>query len=148
MHDPTGTSVGTLNKDLREVNTLFKDGQYTLPRRKAQLMNALILLLVNAPREAAIDSKWLMMVSDIGATKAKLMKHDPGAFDVDDFISQLVLNMGGGEDLTEELDGSEWAKIGRKALAKSRRVPTIGFMQVSFESLWHPFGSVLIYFGI
>ena len=68
------------------------------------------------------------MASDIGATKAKLLKHDAGAFDVDDFVSQLVLSMGGAEDLGEPLHGSEWAKLGRKALAKSRRVPTIGFM--------------------
>jgi non-structural maintenance of chromosomes element 4 len=69
-----------------------------------------------------------MMASDIGATKAKLLKHDAGAFEVDDFISQLLLSMGASEDITDPLDASGWAKIGRKALAKSRRVPTIGFM--------------------
>jgi non-structural maintenance of chromosomes element 4 len=83
---------------------------------------------VTEPREAALDSKWLMMASDIGVTKAKLLKHDTGVFDVDDFISQLVLSMGGAEDVGEQLDGGGWAKIGRKALAKSKRVPTMGFM--------------------
>jgi len=108
IHDPTNTSVGVLTKDLNQMNKLFRH--------------------VKAPREAALDSRWLMMASDIGATKAKLLKHDAGAFEVDDFISKLILDMGGAEDDGEELDGAGWAKIGRKALAKSRRVPTIGFM--------------------
>lgn len=83
---------------------------------------------MKAPHEATIDSKYLIMASDIGATKAKLLKHDPGGFEVDDFLSQLVIAMGGSVEDGEELDGQGWAKIGRKALARSARVPTIGFM--------------------
>ena len=53
---------------------------------------------VTAPREAALDSKWLMMVSDIGAAKAKAMKLDVGAFEIDDYIARLQHLMGGDED--------------------------------------------------
>lgn len=95
---------------------------------EAQLADGVSIYSVEAPREAALDSKWLMMAADISATKVKLLKHGAGAFEVDEFISKLIVDMGGGEDAERELDGSQWARIGRKALAKSKRVPTIGFM--------------------
>lgn len=68
------------------------------------------------------------------------MKSGSGSFDVDDFITKLVNYMGGGKNLKEEhlerhLEGEDtsdvaldWYKIGRKAMAKSRRVPAMGFM--------------------
>jgi hypothetical protein len=76
----------------------------------------------------------------MGAQKARAMKSGSGAFDVDEFISKLVTFMGGRKALVEdqsenasdaEEDGEaamDWEKIGRKALAKSRRVPVMGFM--------------------
>jgi non-structural maintenance of chromosomes element 4 len=80
------------------------------------------------------------MASSMGAQKARAMKSGSGAFDVDEFISKLVTFMGGRKSLIEEQSANEsdaegdsecamdWDKIGRKALAKSRRVPVIGFM--------------------
>lgn len=70
------------------------------------------------------------------------MKSSSGAFDVDDFISRLINFMGGNKSMDSELpdesDASEdggmpldWERLGRKALAKSRRVPTMDFMSVS-----------------
>ena len=66
------------------------------------------------------------------------MRSDTGGFDIDDFIAKLVTFMGGrkfdqdrhdDDDLEPEDDAMlDWEKIGRKALAKSRRVPTIDFM--------------------
>lgn len=71
------------------------------------------------------------------------MKSGSGAFDVDDFVSKLITFMGGRKPLEESLpqdsdDGEDgdgeasldWDRIGRKALAKSRRVPVMGFMSV------------------
>ena len=83
------------------------------------------------------------------------MKAGAGAFDVDDFVSKLITFMGGrrggggagpksrhaGEynddededDEDDEEDDDEplnWERIGRKALAKSRRVPVMDFMCV------------------
>ena len=76
----------------------------------------------------------------MGATKARAMKSGSGAFDMDDFISKLITFMGGrrGDQLSDESEVDDddaghrldWEKIGRKALAKSRRVPTIDFMCV------------------
>ena len=65
------------------------------------------------------------------------MKLGSAAFDMDDFVSKLVTFMGGRQRFEDD-DGDEmevveegaldWDKIGRKALAKSRRVPVTGFM--------------------
>ncbi|RDB25208.1 Non-structural maintenance of chromosome element 4 [Hypsizygus marmoreus] len=96
---------------------------------------------VKGPQEATLDSHFLLMASSMGAQKARAMKSGSGAFDVDEFVSKLITFMGGRKTLEEhaanesdaefEEDGGavlEWTKIGRKALAKSRRVPAMGFM--------------------
>ncbi|KAJ2916752.1 hypothetical protein MD484_g3670, partial [Candolleomyces efflorescens] len=102
---------------------------------------------VKQPQEATLDSTFLLIASNVGAQKARAMKSGSGTFDVDDFISQLVTYMGGGKRVADEnierhLNGDDavdtpldWAKIGRKAMAKSRRVPAMGFMRgpLSFE---------------
>lgn len=84
----------------------------------------------------------------MGAAKAKAMKNDSGGFDVDDFVSKLVTFMGGRKgDVHKHSEGSDgfsqqaeeeeeddydslldWEKVGRLALAKSHRAPTIDFM--------------------
>ncbi|KAK7005620.1 Non-structural maintenance of chromosomes element 4 [Favolaschia claudopus] len=93
---------------------------------------------VKGPQEATLDSAFLLMASNMGAQKARAMKSGSGSFDVDDFVTKLLTFMGGvkhldatdsdGEDV--EMDGTplQWDRIGRKALAKSRRVPALGFM--------------------
>ena len=94
------------------------------------------------------------------AAKARAMKAGAGAFDIDDFVSKLITFMGGrrsggggggpkdrerpssqedadyDEDVDDEEDDDEddeplnWERIGRKALAKSRRIPVMDFMCV------------------
>ncbi|KAI0320896.1 Nse4 C-terminal-domain-containing protein [Amylostereum chailletii] len=92
---------------------------------------------VLAPQEATLDSNFLLTASNMGAAKARAMKAGGSAFDVDDFISKLITYMGGrtanGDDSDEENPEAsagplDWEKIGRKALAKSRRVPAMDFM--------------------
>ncbi|TFK73968.1 hypothetical protein BDN72DRAFT_789911 [Pluteus cervinus] len=96
---------------------------------------------VKGPQEATLDSRFLLVTSTIGAQKARAMKSGSGAFDMDEFVTKLIGFMGGrkqledqvGEgDSEEDIDDSEspleWGKIGRKALAKSRRVPALSFM--------------------
>jgi hypothetical protein len=69
------------------------------------------------------------------------MKSGGSAFDVDEFVSKLITFMGGRKLLEDQLpddsgadhdgDGDsplDWEKIGRKALAKSCRVPMLDFM--------------------
>ena len=92
-------------------------------------------LLVLAPQEATLDSSFLLNASNMGAAKARAMKAGGGAFDVDDFVAKLLRYMSG---VAEAVDPDEvapdmappldWEKIGRKAMAKSRRVPAIEFM--------------------
>jgi non-structural maintenance of chromosomes element 4 len=108
--------------------------------------------VVKNPQEATLDSHFLLMASNIGAQKARAMKSGTGAFDIDDFISKLVRYMGVQRGLqNEDQEGSDredetaagfdldWAKVARKALAKSRRVPAMSFMFVSLDrKLIHP----------
>jgi hypothetical protein len=71
------------------------------------------------------------------------MKLGSAAFDIDDFVSKLAIFMGGRHELADdasELDDigdcvMDWEKVGRRALAKSRRVPVMGFMLVIFQKL-------------
>lgn len=95
---------------------------------------------MKGPQEATLDSHFLLMASNMGAQKARAMKSGSGAFDVDEFVSKLITFMGGRKPLDGHAEDSDtddrdeaglfldWAKIGRKALAKSRRVPAMGFM--------------------
>ncbi|KAJ6500013.1 Nse4 C-terminal-domain-containing protein [Mycena vitilis] len=93
---------------------------------------------VRGPQEATLDSQFLLMASNMGAQKARAMKSGSGSFDIDDFVAKLVTFMGGAGQLdVDDFDGEDaegngaplqWDRIGRKALAKSRRVPAMGFM--------------------
>jgi len=93
---------------------------------------------VKNPTEATLDSTVLRNVSSIGAQKARAMKLGSAAFDLDDFVSKLAIFMGGRHELADDaselddIDDSvlDWEKVGRRALAKSRRVPVMGFMFV------------------
>ena len=75
--------------------------------------------------------------------KVQAMRSGTGSFDIDDFVSQLLHYMrdtpaanvveededGEGESHVDENDAPlRWDKIGRKALAKSHRVPVMDFM--------------------
>ena len=74
------------------------------------------------------------------------MKSGSGAFDTDEFVARLLTFMGGrkhaspapadddDDDSDYEDDGGilDWERIGRRALAKSRRVPAMDFMCVSY----------------
>jgi len=95
---------------------------------------------VKAPQEATMDAQLLLRASTMGAQKARSMKSGIGAFDIDEFVSKLITFMGGRKQMDQNLDDSDveddtggdapldWEKIGRKALAKSRRVPVMDFM--------------------
>jgi len=85
------------------------------------------------------------MASNVGAQKVRAMKSGSGAFDIDEFVSKLVnllkddkapedvyADDSDGEDSNDHLLPLDWDRIGRKAMAKSRRVPMMGFMWVLF----------------
>ncbi|KDQ28038.1 hypothetical protein PLEOSDRAFT_1104716 [Pleurotus ostreatus PC15] len=100
-----------------------------------------LFMNVKGPQEATLDSAFLLMASNIGAQKARAMKSGTGTFDVDEFITKLLSFMGGAQQMEDQLpedsddeqvDSADaplnWEKIGRKALAQSRRVPVMDFM--------------------
>lgn len=84
------------------------------------------------------------MASNMGAQKARAMKSGTGSFDVDEFIVKLRNFMSGGlktdavpaEDDEDESEYNvealklDWDRIGRLAMAKSRRAPALTFMCV------------------
>ncbi|KAF6760295.1 Nse4 C-terminal-domain-containing protein [Ephemerocybe angulata] len=98
---------------------------------------------VKQPQEATLDSNLLLLASNLGASKARAMKSGSGTFDVDDFISKLVVYMGGAKLLDEENAGATdgWPRLRQmwlwtgprldgKHWRKSRRAPAMGFMYV------------------
>ncbi|KDQ21921.1 hypothetical protein BOTBODRAFT_123870 [Botryobasidium botryosum FD-172 SS1] len=129
-----------LRRDYREIieeqkaNKQNIDGLSIDQMAKTLARSDLLFDKVRAPQEATLDSQFLLLSSDIGALKARAMKADVGGFDVDDFITKLALFMGGrrakGDDLDDDggADILDWAKIGRKALGRSRKVPGLNFM--------------------
>ncbi|KAJ6554426.1 Nse4 C-terminal-domain-containing protein [Mycena capillaripes] len=89
--------------------------------------------------EATLDSSFLVKTVNINIQKARGLKFGTGAFNVEDFVTKLVVFMGGyrppddadaeaASDVEEDESPLDWAKLGRRALAKSRRVPAMGFM--------------------
>ncbi|KAI0643239.1 Nse4 C-terminal-domain-containing protein [Trametes meyenii] len=122
LADNQDLSTEEVADKLRSANRLFKQ--------------------VKAINEATKDSGLLLTISQIGAAKARAMKSGSGAFDVDDFVARLITYMGGRKPIASVDDGEEdeeeseydagapldWEKIGRRALAKSRRVPAMDFM--------------------
>lgn len=113
--------------------------------------------IVKAPQEATLDSMMLVNLSNMGAVKARAMKSGTGSFDMDDFVAKLITFMGGrkgGEMLGNADDDAEddyedpsqplrWDLIGKKALAKSRRVPVSDYMSVDLSSFCYPFSFYL-----
>ena len=98
-------------------------------------------LSVKGPQEATLDSAFLVMASNMGAQKARAMKSGGSGFDIDEFVSKLITFMGGRRPMEDQLPEDsdvedpdygevplDWERIGRKALAKSRRVPVPDFM--------------------
>ncbi|EMD35793.1 hypothetical protein CERSUDRAFT_156525 [Gelatoporia subvermispora B] len=117
--NPSEISTERLTESVRRADNLFNQ--------------------VKGTSEATLDSMLLVQASQAGAARARAMKAGGGAFDVDDFITRLVTFMGGRKDVNirddsdeeeEELDSGmlDWSRIGRRALAKSRRVPAMDFM--------------------
>lgn len=96
---------------------------------------------VKGTGEATLDSDLLVKASVQSAMMARAMKSGSGAFDIDDYVSKLVIFMGGRHDVQEvdeDDDGSydddgdgaqlDWERIGWKAMAKSHRAPVMDFM--------------------
>ncbi|XP_006461191.1 hypothetical protein AGABI2DRAFT_192724 [Agaricus bisporus var. bisporus H97] len=120
--NPASLGVENLQQQLEKADELFQK--------------------VKGPSEATLDSHFLLMASNVGAQKARAMKSGTGSFDMDEFITKVRNFMNGGlkpENIPEEDDEIDpdyntesskldWDRIGRLALAKSRRAPALSFM--------------------
>ncbi|KAJ3805974.1 Nse4 C-terminal-domain-containing protein [Lentinula aff. lateritia] len=86
--------------------------------------------------EATLDSSVLLQLTASHAQMARSLKSGSGAFDIDDYLAKLVSFMGGHKLDNQNPDADDalldapldWDKIGRTTLAKSKRVPVVGFM--------------------
>ncbi|KAJ3993335.1 Nse4 C-terminal-domain-containing protein [Lentinula boryana] len=95
--------------------------------------------------EATLDSSVLMQLTASHAQMARSLKSGLGAFDMDDYLVKLVTFMGGHKPDNQNPDDPDaddalldapldWDQIGRRALAKSRRVPVVGFIKNELQS--------------
>ncbi|RHZ44827.1 hypothetical protein Glove_709g6 [Diversispora epigaea] len=104
--------------------------------------NELIQKVKNT-HEATLDSSLLVKTSILGVQKARRMKLDSNAFDVDDYISKLITLMGGRQiDDDEEDPVLNWKLVGDIASRCTFRVPTMEFMlgPLSIEQKERRFG--------
>ncbi|CAG8635812.1 14148_t:CDS:2 [Acaulospora morrowiae] len=79
---------------------------------------------VKNTHEATLDSRLLVLTSDLGVQKARLMKLDSNMFDADDYISKLITLMGGRQVSDEEEPTLNWKEVGEIASHYTQRVPT------------------------
>ncbi|KAJ7821660.1 Nse4 C-terminal-domain-containing protein [Mycena leptocephala] len=118
-HDPLADyTPEELETKVAEANELFEDVKNT--------------------GEATLDSSFLVRTVNINIQKARGLKFGTGAFSIEDFVTRLVGFMGGykppeevsseASDVEEDDAPLDWGKVGRRAMAKSRRVPAMGFM--------------------
>ncbi|KAF9439163.1 nuclear protein [Entomortierella beljakovae] len=82
---------------------------------------------VNAPQEATLDSKFLVLSADLGTQRAKQLRMGQGGFDETEYISRLVTKMGG-HDIDNEQMGMDWSAIGRVAAKWTQKAPSMDFM--------------------
>jgi hypothetical protein len=88
---------------------------------------------VKQPYEATLDSRLLVLSADIHHEKARKMRIEYGAFDVDEYITKLGSIMQQPsiqlEDMLEEnTTFMDWTSLGRMASAYMRTAPTVDFM--------------------
>jgi hypothetical protein len=143
-HTPTELEI-----KVHRADELFQDGALISCLRCTPLFTR--PHSVKSTGEATLDSSFLFKTTTINSRKARALKFGTGAFSVDDFVTRLVSYMGGfkppedpasePDDDDVEQDGGDdepldWDRIGRRAMAKSRRVPAMGFMCVLHLNLF------------
>ncbi|KAF8214628.1 Nse4 C-terminal-domain-containing protein [Mycena galopus ATCC 62051] len=137
-----------IRRGYRSLHKIIDDShvKQTPTELKANVKRADVLFdKVKDLQDATLDSAFLVKATTSGARYARELKFGSGTFDVDDFVTKMIVFMGGyrppddvsseASDIEEDDAYLDWGKIGRRALAKSRRVPAMGFMMgpLSFE---------------
>jgi len=129
--DLPNLQVRQLVAQQERANTLFEKGHTLSSSADISLSS----FAVRNPQEAALDSKVLLQNSEMSAAMARAMKHDAGAFDVDDYLAKILVFLGGAnagvaDDEFDELEDASltWGRIGSRVLRHSRRAVCIDFM--------------------
>ncbi|KAJ1951759.1 hypothetical protein IWQ62_006377, partial [Dispira parvispora] len=130
-----------LRREYRQLIQCTEENRTELVQSDAQglvqsLQNANALYeKVKNTYEASLDSRFLIMSSDIGTQKAKMMRIDHDSYDVDEYfikLNNLVQGSHPVEGLEEyppdKLLGTYWNKLGSVVAKYSRRAPTSDFM--------------------
>jgi hypothetical protein len=71
----------------------------------------------------------MLQNAEMGAAMARAMKHDADAFDIEEYIGELVKFMGGQplDELDEDVE-LDWLKIGQRFHPHSRKAPAMDHM--------------------
>ncbi|EJD03215.1 uncharacterized protein FOMMEDRAFT_140916 [Fomitiporia mediterranea MF3/22] len=135
-----------LRQDYRKLqdNELLLDPKAIKSEALTQMVQRADTLFskVKGPQEATLDSSFLVTAATLGNAKARSMRAGAGGFEIDDLVARLFTFMGGhrpgeeritedGENVDPDVEGDrplDWSAVGRKAMAKSRRVPAQDFM--------------------
>lgn len=95
---------------------------------------------VRRTREAALDSQFLVLVSDLGREQVQHLQTGIVTFEPHTFAEKLITFLGGrhvggetdgeeeGETQHKRLDSLNWEKMGKIAINSLRRTPTVEFM--------------------
>jgi hypothetical protein len=84
---------------------------------------------VKNTHEATLDSKLLVLSSDLGLQKARRMKLGSNCFDTDDFILKICYQLRiNDNDVNDDEGCYDWKTIGKHATQATLRVPSISFM--------------------
>ncbi|KAJ7865548.1 Nse4 C-terminal-domain-containing protein [Mycena leptocephala] len=113
--------------------------KYTPPELKTKVKEAdKLFAKVKGTQEAILDFSFLVKTSTTNIRDVRALQFGTGPFDVEDFVIRLITFMGGHKppehvspedsDIEEDDSPLDWGKVGRRTLAKSRRVPAMGFM--------------------
>lgn len=131
-------------RSLKEMHTSVAD---TTTAQLAEALRGLDATFdrVRAPAEATLDAKALRLYAETGALKARNMKIDANAFDLDEFVARVGKVMSkdrvtwagsDGEEADEEDEGPggqiDWEKMGKFVMKYSRRAPVMDVMCALF----------------
>uniref|UniRef100_A0A8D0BE30 Non-structural maintenance of chromosomes element 4 n=1 Tax=Salvator merianae TaxID=96440 RepID=A0A8D0BE30_SALMN len=152
VNDADETARRLLRQQYRELMcSVQQNREMMLSTRNDKLTEALedankLFIGVSRPREAALDSQFLVLASDLGKEKANQLYSDMTVFDPSAFAEDLLAFMGfncletEGSDAEEEqfadgyLPGNAWLKLGSEAKKYFRRAPGFHFMLGTFNA--------------
>ncbi|RKO83754.1 Nse4 C-terminal-domain-containing protein [Blyttiomyces helicus] len=125
-----GASFGARTMEREDRAELLKPENGALVLENLVKQNELFKNVKNT-QDAALDSRLLVTTADIAFQRARRMKVDGAAFDINDFASKVMakLNASDGDGRGADGDGVlDWDAVGRIAARRLRRSVVCDFM--------------------